>query len=771
MIYVTSYFAQDDPGEPSGATRKIEDLGDHGSVVWVNCGNAAWFSGPIIDRNHIYSTALGRWSSANDQYEAIRKDNGGTFYTANADFNSIGWSGGITECTENVYDLLYVANDNWQIMAMNTEAGDFEFGYNCTQTGSNRGAGMAMNSKYVLAARNDGSIYCFGNGDTPRPRMHILLTDELQAVPFNPSPGDPYEVDVTFDDVFLNNGCANLTGTITASDAAPALVVTSVNPHRIGRLSNLADNMVTNSYETMVKAVTAYEEEETFDETAYSKDSYSNKSAYAAPAWLLGFNGTDAFDLAEGETHSVSYHVDGNLVFRGPQRCWLTISSNDDYYINSADDPVIQLGCLGGCLEAWTTMPFGVTEQNIAPVINNGEHGNQTPADLFEFDGDHASYWQGGEIIGVEQYRIAFSLESWHSGDPVDYWNTLLADELWPGQCDPVVSTEPLLLGQMLNEGTGLYEDVMGYVAQYAYIDSIINYDCHGTGWDWTNTDCDFDNALTMGLRFDQWMYGVVGVAEFNNVLLYRTKVTNRNAAALPGVSFMILTDFDLEYNATDVYFYDDVNVIMYASSCKNVDPNDTRVYGYGKINHAADPMIGCRTLDADQAMWHADNIALDSMYDWSVDPANDGIATYQLGVDYGFPCVVESSDREVATFLGTHDFAPSEVYEYGYYMHGNPAGDVQDAAYYAELAVLMNQFAGFGRGDINNDGVINLTDIVALWNLVDGTGDGPLFQHLVDVNASGGVPDAGDVQYLADYWFNVGPAPIGDWVLPTVIP
>jgi hypothetical protein len=54
---------------------------------------------------------------------------------------------------------------------------------------------------------------------------------------------------------------------------------------------------------------------------------------------------------------------------------------------------------------------------------------------------------------------------------------------------------------------------------------------------------------------------------------------------------------------------------------------------------------------------------------------------------------------------------------------------------------------------------------------MVNASGPGPLFQHLADVNASGGAPDNADVLYLANYYFGMGPAPVGDWTLPDICP
>ena len=88
-------------------------------------------------------------------------------------------------------------------------------------------------------------------------------------------------------------------------------------------------------------------------------------------------------------------------------------------------------------------------------------------------------------------------------------------------------------------------------------------------------------------------------------------------------------------------------------------------------------------------------------------------------------------------------------------------AGDPVEA--YA-LADLINKWSGFGRGDVNNDGGINLADIIYLAGTVNGGPGSVPFEHLSDVNADSAI-DVADVNYLIDYYFNCGPCPMGDFI------
>jgi hypothetical protein len=449
----------------------------------------------------------------------------------------------------------------------------------------------------------------------------------------------------------------------------------------------------------------------------------------------------------------------------------VTISTNDNYYLNDPGDPYVQLGVLGGCLQSFDGLNFGMGSINHAPVHNTGEIGNQNGEGVWELDGEDNRYWQGGLFYAADIYRLAWTTDSWHGGDPPDFWNSLLPDPNCYDQCEPWVTPDPILLGRMSHDGGYNYDDVYGYAAAYAYIDSVVNFDCHGTGWDWSNIECPFDNALTMGIRVEEYMYGAIDEPALANVAIFRHDITNRNPTPVE-VYIGAFHDFDLDgsLNGFDLFKFDAAYSIAYGSPCSPAYPfTNGVVYGNGKIPMDVDPMIGVHNIDAQQAMWHADNVALDSMYYWMTNYSGQ---TAQAGIDMNFPCdpLSETDDRDAwMSFIG-REWNDEGGYQFGTYFFGYAAADVTDDVFFQNLAILVNQFAGFKRGFINTDNVINLADVVALYNMVNAGGPGPLFEHLADVNADG-VVDNGDVLYLANFCFCVGPAPLGVWALPDICP
>jgi hypothetical protein len=437
---------------------------------------------------------------------------------------------------------------------------------------------------------------------------------------------------------------------------------------------------------------------------------------------------------------------------------------------------VVQLGVLGGCLQAFDGLVFGAAEQNYAPVHNTGETGNQNGDGAWDIDGNDTRYWQGGFFYAAEQggvldppFSLAWTTDSWHGGDPPDYWNSLLPDPNCFDQCEPYVTPDPVLLGGIYN-GVD-YDDIYGYVAAYSYIDSVVDFDCYLAGWDWSNIECPYSNDYTIGLKVNEFMYGPIGVAELNNVVIYRHDISNRNADPVTA-HLGAFHDFDLDgsLNGFDLFLFDAAYGISWGSPCSPAyDFTNGVVYGVGKIPYDLDPMFGVRTMDAQQAMWEANNIALDSMYYYmTAEPGQ----TAQAGIDMNFPCdpLSESDDRDQWASFGSHAFAGFEDYTCGTYFFGYEAADATDNAFWQDLAVLVNQFAGWGRGHMDGDGMLTLADVVALWNMVNAAGPGPMFYHLADVNADG-VVDNADVLYLANYYFCLGPAPVGDWALPNICP
>jgi hypothetical protein len=491
-------------------------------------------------------------------------------------------------------------------------------------------------------------------------------------------------------------------------------------------------------------------------------------AAYAVPVWLTNLV-TPSFNIAPGESFDLVYDVDATLVPRGPHRAYVHVElTNETYFLNSPDrDPIVNWGVIGGCLEVDDVCQFGDAGVNTGPVFNTSMIGTQINT-LWDIDGNHSAYWQGGLIFGASKYRIAMNLESWHGDDANDFWNSMVPDANLYGTCPP--EQTDMVLGRIWNDVTSSYDDVNGHVFHYAYIDSVIDFNCEGEGWDWGNVQCGYDPTLTIGLKVYEWYYGAETEA-LGNFIIRKLKITNRNAGPLTNIGVGSMNDYDMEANAFDIFRFNANYSIGYGQSCNLTAP--TWVWGQGTIPYTApgkQKLFNVHTIDADQGGWHADNVFLDSAYYWL---RNFSGETHSVGIDAAIPCAPTSgsSDREVFFGMDMRDYAGYGEGVMGFYFFGFNDKQVDvDAQFFQDFAVLVNQWAGFGRGDIDRDSQISLSDLVALFNLLYSGGDGPLFEHLADVDNTG-VVDGADLVYMVDYWFGTGPAPVGDWVLPETGP
>ncbi|MCK5125656.1 MAG: PQQ-binding-like beta-propeller repeat protein [candidate division Zixibacteria bacterium] len=783
-LYIQSAF---DPnteinGPPDGVHYRIDNAGN---VVWGVRGGSNFFSGAVLDVNMVYFVGVSNWLNTDEPLVAHDKISGSVVWTAaDQELLPLEWSEslieGILECTLIEDDIMYQGSSNEPIFfAINGDNGTLEFEYHFEVTGAVFGTGLAMDEDHMVFTNRQGDIYVMTEGVVDRPRLRILTTYEYADVPFL----SPNGYIVTFDDVFMNNGCANLTGNLTADEAAPAAFVTTVDPDRITRMMDIADNMVDYSYAEFVASMSkkdvatpsmSRELISDFNYSPYSKDNYSNNAAYALPAWLNNITvATAAFDLAPGAAHSISYDVNGPLVTRGEHPCFVTINlTNEQYYLNNTSlNPTVELGIVGGCTASTDTLYWGTTAQNYSVVYNTGQIAGDARVDGFmiSIDGeeDYFCYFAGYLYFAQSDHKVA-----WSGFTDNNTWETLLADPNCAGQCETYFQ-RGIVLGQYTTDGTN-YTDIFGDAGTYTFVDSCINYDCLSTGWNWSNLDCPFDNSYTMGISVKCTEYGAFDVPELNNFKICKLEITNRNPVAITEpIYYSMWVDHDLGVSYDDgydwgqFYFLEDYDV-AWGGACGGGFETATNVWGAGTIGH---DMRGVRTLRADMS---DGDLKHDSVYYWM---ANELGSTYQP--DLGPACFDPASnsavgDRQALYSFSGFTFDADETITTGYYIFGYSAVagglDTHDSAAVAQTAMNAQQFAGFGRGDMNADGVVNLADVVYLHNYVGGTALGPKFMHLADVDASGAV-DLGDVLYLANFCFCSGAAPVGEWVLPDICP
>jgi hypothetical protein len=300
-----------------------------------------------------------------------------------------------------------------------------------------------------------------------------------------------------------------------------------------------------------------------------------------------------------------------------------------------------------------------------------------------------------------------------------------------------------------------------------SWIDSVQDF---GYGvlanWDWKDFGAPFSDSLTMGLSANTRTVGALDLPELANLTVEIFEVTERNGDNVNGWKFGVNVDYDL---ATQLGGGADTAVIdrniSAAWTTASSNPSADYAYGFIKLPFGCgfEPLKNTKALDASQGHFIASGSA----------PRGDGYmdSAYQymsLAPGEYTHAVSAAPDQQIHATLIENDFGPNETLEFGVALFGYNSGITDPWAAggggeLADVAHLVNKWVGFGRGDVNDDQAINLGDIMALADIVGGSGGAIPFEHLADVDADSDVDNA-DLNYLINYYFGCGPCPLGDW-------
>ena len=150
------------------------------------------------------------------------------------------------------------------------------------------------------------------------------------------------------------------------------------------------------------------------------------------------------------------------------------------------------------------------------------------------------------------------------------------------------------------------------------------------------------------------------------------------------------------------------------------------------------------------QALRVYDGQYMDSLYYWMEN----------LGWGNDEPTVPQ--DRSIILVDTNYTLAPGEMRMEKYLKWGYPAAIAPggDAAWRTFIYLLLHQ-EGFYRGDVNQDGKLNVTDVIYTINYLFKGGPSPVeFKSQGDVNCDGNT-NVTDVIYIINYLFKGGVPPI----------
>jgi hypothetical protein len=766
---------------------------DDGALLAHERSNRMRYATPMLDASQVYVATFTRWINppAGGDLVAFAKSDASVSWAysagAAAGLDRYYNEGFVTCEPDGAADQIFVMNESGYLSCINAQDGDEVFtrridylqGNPSVSVANIGGAGAIVPDTMVFSHYN-GGVSVLAKSGVNRPRLEVLTWRQQQAVPF----GSDVAYPVTFTDIYTNTGCADLNVTLVADENQNGTTpgkVAMVGGGRAETAQRIADMLAENGF-LQQKYTQPYKVDEIVNvPMERNATRVSQSAALAAPPYL---NTTIINDvLVPGDTADIDVTVNQTLLSRGQFTFYMEVQTDDpDYYINTGAlaYPDVRLTVLSGCVIDTTTLHFGAGGANHQLVTNTSRlgTGDWTPGSggpgNIVIDGDDASYYQGGFGYGVAQRRIAMHTQDWTTyavgsakDDEDGAYVSMQPDPNYVnGDCKPAVGTSVAVPDYTLDGVT--YASLNATAVYSSFLDSVQLFD-DGTGWDWSlvadlNYDSPFDNDSTMGLYVNSRTIGVTDAPVGQNLELLNSfttqvlEITERNGGTVNDWAMFGFHDYDIGA--------DTVQMNVGASAGWTWDKGGgSQVWGMAVIPFGPGytgmwNTIGIVGESGAQGFWEYGTY-WDSAYIYCTDYPQGSIPLTDDG-----NMTTEGDGEAHHSLYRDMSFGPNETKTLGI-LHwslqlANPgvAGSPEVVA----MTGIANKFAGFGRGDMNNDNDTDLGDLIQLANFLFHGGVGPIpFAHLSDVNADG-VSNLTDVNYMVDYYFNYGPAPIGDW-------
>ncbi len=689
-------------------------------------------------------------------------------------------SNGFMTCENGLASQIYIWNSDGYLSCFNADDGNeiFHRRLDYLSLGFNsQGAGGAIaDDGKVVFGTFAGELYMFDK-TTDRGRLEIIDYTPTTPVSF----GNSLSLLVPLPDIYTNTGCATISGNMIITDAPNGSVGPGAQKWSdfdvTERAASIADQITSRSVKAFKGAGLVTVTDETTVDVSSTRT--LNRAAAAVPVWLNNAAVTPIV-VNPGDTFDVVLDVNQSILPRGPNKVYIQFDTDDpDFFVNNVtEDPEVLATLVGGCLIDTTHLHFGAGSANLQTVANSGRLGtgdwNPTPGN-FDILGDAVSFYQGTYVYGVTRNRVALNSQDWWSGGgEADSWISMQAD---PNRCNddckPALQTG-VSLGSITTDGIS-YTPLTGNLVCKDYIDSVLIYDPDGAGaaaWNWLNFETAFFDAdSTMGLYVSTSTFGAVDVAApyemLNDVSVEVMKVKTRNGQQLDNWKFGVGIDYDI-VNPDTCGIDRTISTVFTYGADANLGAKVWGMvklpFGGGCAGEEYTPLKNTKALDRAQSMTSSSaggtargNGFVDSSYFWMSQPIGGSSQGSMHSAD----------DQDVfATFVEKSFAAGGDSIMFAIAHFAMVVDGPTNSANYAPLATLLNKWVGYGRGDINNDGIVNLADIIALADNVAGSGPGAIpFAHLGDVNNDGSINSA-DVTYLVNYYFHYGPCPVGAFII-----
>jgi hypothetical protein len=630
--------------------------------------------------------------------------------------------------------------------------------------GSNGQAYVVTSIKNRNYLADGGAVFAFTDDGIPKPKMvvpeHVVSLEGLQV-----GQGTVTRTDT---DAVVNLGCATLNGTATVASSVPAMnrVVSDVNPQLLKTAQDMAYRMV----DTRVEDVMSRHEGLTRNKmlvNAVNSDGVStlpvrpkaaNSSALAS-SWAQFSNNTDnfAFVIAGGSSQDFEFHLtETTMSILNDNVFYVELMSNDPCYL--PEDPsanpqdVIEYHInYEYCPKEEGIMAFGTTGEEY--YTNYGLFGDGDVAYDFTLTGSDDFLYEGTVFFMTSMDDCAWNIFSANAPSFGGYLFPFFVD--YPtstcGSCD-FGTTLPVLY---TDDGGVNYSNPTGDLCSFAVIDSMQAE--YSAIWPHQNGP-----SIGIWVKYREvGTYSVAAFPQFDYFKLVVMDIINRSEEKAPinGLYYGVFTDWDIE-SGNNLHDGSIENGYVYGW-----DPAATSVYGHIGLPRKGsyfcdgaktDPMYNARINYNPDEIYPPADYTPDSLYSW-INSNPEGALTFAANAAPSDA----ADDQSYEIAFGKVDLGATP-HSFGFALFGLPNA-VGSADYEVnELSKFINKYAGFGRGDVNNDGVIDLKDLVYLSEYTAGVGPGPVpFMHLGDLNCDGNV-DALDAQYFGNYFFYYGPPPGG---------
>jgi len=568
----------------------------------------------------------------------------------------------------------------------------------------------------------------------------------------------------TAEDVILNTGCDDMTWSGVLEDGTYAKIRPfSSNTEK--KAADLAASLIDYKVEDLptIKEVGASkfivenlvqdDQGEWYLPTAAVKPAVATSSRLAIPDWVDWYpSGSGSGTVGAGGSADWTFQMDLTKMNKlGVNVFYVELSTSDPDY-NPELGPSVPQGVQA---ELAFSAPYMYCATTIVEGLYFGDYGIMWSNNIgYLGDGDYSLEFS---LTGSDDPMFAGTM--FYCNDmPSCAWNPIAGDGTWNpltdggflygfypegddcGGCE----TDTDLPVEYTTDGGLNYVTLVGDICTWAMVDS-----GQDMGY-YPNQD-----GPSMGLLVKYREIGVYG-ADFGNFKLTIQDINNRNADPINGLYYGAFVDWDVssadegDGDCDKGYIYQygpsgDVYGFIGLPSAGSFWPDDT----------PTDPFYNGHILHSADDYW--DNEQYDSLYVWC-----DGYAEGSITIH---PVETAGTDRAMTFAFGKCDLGDQGVHSFGFATFGIIGSwSTSDLDYLTELA---NKLSGFGRGDINGDGVIDLRDLVRLANFVrDDVNPGPVpFLHIGDVNCDD-VVDGGDCAYMAAYFFNGGTPPHSEFVM-----